>query len=492
MTAKNRATQIGKLHTALKKHFKPAPPSPGRPLMEHVLYASLLEDTPADLADEGFAKCEQEFFDWNEVRVTTVTELAEVLSSLPSAITSAIRLKKNLQSMFETFYNFDLDYLKKENLGKAVAKFEAMSGMTPFVLSYLIQHGLGGHAIPIDKSAMQIMWLSGAVSESESESGKVPGLERTIAKNKAIEFSSLLHQAGVAFQANPKDKTVWEVLLSVNKDAKALYEQPATDSSTKSPSKSGETSSDSESTSATSKGSKSVTAKPPAIESAEKKAAKASEAAIKSAESRKAKDKALSSPPKPSPPAPPKPTSTKASATAKASGKPSEKSTSASKVSEKATKPAKAAPKTLESKPAESKAVKGKDSGDKAAAEKSSSAKSPSTKSPSAKTPSAKASTTQPPSSKSSETDTKSAEVKPTSKKASKPAAKTPEEPETKPTSKKSAQGKPLSSKSPVEKPLSKKAETKPASKKVSDPKAAGPAKDASSTNKKLTKQKPR
>jgi hypothetical protein len=315
MTAKNRATQIGKLHTALKKHFKPAPPSPGRPLMEHVLYASLLEDTPADLADEGFAKCEQEFFDWNEVRVTTVTELAEVLSSLPSAITSAIRLKKNLQSMFETFYNFDIDHLKKENLGKAVAKFEAMSGMTPFVLSYLIQHGLGGHAIPIDKSAMKIMWLSGAVSEAEAESGKVPGLERTIAKNKAIEFSSLLHQAGVAFQANPKDKAVWDVLLSVNKDAKALFEQPETPRPAK---KSSKSSAEPAEASASGKSVKSVSAKHPVPESAEKKAAKATEAAIKSVESRKAKDKALASPPKPSPPAPPKPAPLKAAAKAAA------------------------------------------------------------------------------------------------------------------------------------------------------------------------------
>jgi hypothetical protein len=226
MTAKNRATLISKLHTALKKHFKPAPPSPGRPLMEHVLYASLLEDTPADLADEGFAKCEQEFFDWNEVRVTTATELAEVLSRLPSPTASAIRLKKNLQSMFEAFYNFDIDHLKKENLGKAVAKFEAMPGMTHFVLSYLVQHGLGGHAIPIDKSAMKLMWLAGIVSDAEADSGKVPGLERTIPKNRAIEFSSLLHQAGIAFQANNKDKAVWDVLLAVNKDAKALFDRP--------------------------------------------------------------------------------------------------------------------------------------------------------------------------------------------------------------------------------------------------------------------------
>lgn len=224
MTAKNRAGLITKLQSSLKKHYKPAPAAPGRPLLEHILYAALLEDAPAELADEGFAMCEQEFFDWNEVRVTSVTELAEVLSRFPSPATTAARLKRVLQNVFEGFYNFDLDHLKKENLSKAVAKFETMNGLTPFVLAYLTQHGLGGHAIPVSSAAMQIMLKAGIVSEAEAATGKVPGLERAIPKSKAIEFSSMLHQAAVALQADPRDPTVWEVITAVNQDAQAAPE----------------------------------------------------------------------------------------------------------------------------------------------------------------------------------------------------------------------------------------------------------------------------
>ena len=219
MTAKNRAGLITKLQTSLKKHYKPAPAAPGRPLMEHVLYAALLEDAPIDLADEGFAKCEQEFFDWNEVRVTSVTELAEVLAHFPSPASTALRLKRCLQSVFESFYSFEIDHLKKENLGKAVAKFESMNGVTPFVLSYLVQHGLGGHAIPVNQSGMWIMFKTGIVTEAEARTGKVPGLERAIPKSKAIEFSSMLHQAAIALAVDPTDKLVWEVIWSLNKDA---------------------------------------------------------------------------------------------------------------------------------------------------------------------------------------------------------------------------------------------------------------------------------
>jgi hypothetical protein len=217
MSASNRAILIGKLQTALKKYYKPLPAQPTRPLLEHVLYGSLLEDAPAELADEGMAKCEQEFFDWNEVRVTTVTELSQVLSRLEDPVKAARRLKSNLQAIFEEFYTFDLDHLKKDNLGKAVNKFDRMPGMTPFVLSYTVQHGLGGHSIPTDYSAMVILLTTEIASQPEAMSGKVPGLERAIPKNKGIEFAGLLHQAAVALKKDTKDKKARTMLDAVNK-----------------------------------------------------------------------------------------------------------------------------------------------------------------------------------------------------------------------------------------------------------------------------------
>ena len=225
MSASNRAALIGKLQTALKKHYKPLPAQPTRPLLEHVLYGSLLEDCPSDLADEGMAKCEQEFFDWNEVRVTTVTELSQVLSRLPDPLKAARRLKSNLQGIFEEFYTFDLDHLKKENLGKAVNKFEKMPGMTPFVLSYTIQHGLGGHSIPIDYSAMVILLSTEIASQPEAASGKVPGMERAIPKSKGIEFSGLLHQAAVDLNKSPKDKKARAMLDAVSKNSSTRLDE---------------------------------------------------------------------------------------------------------------------------------------------------------------------------------------------------------------------------------------------------------------------------
>jgi endonuclease-3 len=214
----NRATRITQLQSALKKNYKPIL-QPERPLMEVLLYASLLEDAPYEAADEAMARLERDYFDWNEIRVTTVTELSDVLKGLPDPTAAALRLKKNLQSLFEAYYAFDLEELKKLTVGRAVESLEKLSGMTHFVLAYVVQHALDGHMIPLDHSSLQILTLCEIVTPAEAQKGKAPGLDRAIPKAKGIEFGSMLHQAAATLVTHPKDKQLWTWLKVLNPNA---------------------------------------------------------------------------------------------------------------------------------------------------------------------------------------------------------------------------------------------------------------------------------
>jgi len=139
---------IVKLHKAVKKSFQPITPPSNRTVIDHAIYACCLENSTAEEADESLAKLQENYFDWNEVRVTTDRELATTVKSLTDPLQAATRVKKMLYGIFETYYQFDLEFLKKENLGKAVQAFDKMVGVTPFAISYISQHGLGGHSIP--------------------------------------------------------------------------------------------------------------------------------------------------------------------------------------------------------------------------------------------------------------------------------------------------------------------------------------------------------
>ena len=223
MSAKNRAELIVKLYKAVKKDFQPISPPSNRTVIDHAIYACCLENSTAEEADESLAKLQENYFDWNEVRVTTDRELATTVKSLTDPLKAATRVKKMLYGIFETYYQFDLEFLKKENLGKAVQSFDKMVGVTPFAISYISQHGLGGHSIPTDKALLDLMYVLGIISEDEAAKGKVPGLERAIPKAKGMEFSSLVHQLAVAFHKTPFSNSVRNQILKIDSSAKDRF-----------------------------------------------------------------------------------------------------------------------------------------------------------------------------------------------------------------------------------------------------------------------------
>jgi endonuclease III len=226
MTAGNRATKYENLYKSLKKHFKPAADAPERSVLEHLVYACCLEDAKYEQADEAFAKLQQTYFDWNEVRVTTVAELSEALHSLPFANQASTRIKQCLQSLFESRYQYDLDDLKKANLGKAVAELEAWKGISPFILNYVSQHALGGHSVPAGILTLDALVMCDVISPAEAEKKTVPGVERAIPKNKGIEFASLLHQFALELHLHHKAAAPSSVLKELGVTYKAKEKIP--------------------------------------------------------------------------------------------------------------------------------------------------------------------------------------------------------------------------------------------------------------------------
>jgi hypothetical protein len=199
----NRTAIISKVYKVLKKHYKPVAPPADRSALEHLLYACLLENARFEAADEAFAKLKELYFDWNEVRVTTVTELAEGMNGIPDASAAAQRVKRSLQSVFEGGYSFDIEALKKQNLGKSEKDLEKVNGTTPFVRAYVTQNALGGHSIPVSKGALDMLYAVAAINDVEADKGIVPGLERAVPKNKGVEFGSLLQQVAADLLASP-------------------------------------------------------------------------------------------------------------------------------------------------------------------------------------------------------------------------------------------------------------------------------------------------
>jgi len=219
MTSVSRTAQFAHVHKVLRKHYRQVSPPSDRPVLEHLLFACCLEDAHYDAAEESFAALVHTFYDWNEVRVSSIAELCEVLGALPDPRAAAGRVKRSLQSAFEATYSFDLEDYRKKNLGPTIKWLEKLDGTTPFVVAYVVQAALGGHAIPVDSGSLRALRICELISDKDLAAATVPGLERAVSKSKGIEFASLLHQLGADLTLNPYSPAVRGLLLEIHPEA---------------------------------------------------------------------------------------------------------------------------------------------------------------------------------------------------------------------------------------------------------------------------------
>ncbi len=219
MATPNRAAIYSKIHKVLKKHFKPINPEK-LTVLEHLVYACCLENSTYEAADAAFAGLREKFFDWNEVRVSTVAELAEVIKETYRPSEQAANVKRSLQSIFESSYSFDLDGLRKQNIGKSIKDLGRNDGITNFSIGYVTQNGLGGHSIPLGRGELDALVILGAISTAEAEKNQAPALERSIPKNKGVEFGSLLHQLGTRLNNAPFSPATRSLFLEIAPTAK--------------------------------------------------------------------------------------------------------------------------------------------------------------------------------------------------------------------------------------------------------------------------------
>jgi endonuclease-3 len=198
-TTINKQRLLTHLFTALKKAYDPEEPV-SRSVMEQFLYALCRENATREQADEAFATLREQFFDWNEVRVSSMRELEEGLGDLSEPDVRAQRIISFLQEVFETTFSFDLEPLHKKGLKQAAKQLARYQAANDYAVSWVVQQTLGGHAIPLDPPTLRVLRRLGLIDEDQDDPEAIrASLEHQIPKAKAPLFSDLVSHLAAEF-----------------------------------------------------------------------------------------------------------------------------------------------------------------------------------------------------------------------------------------------------------------------------------------------------
>ena len=195
MATQSKPQFLTEVHAQLKRRYKPKPDrSMGRlTVLEAVVYGICHEDTTREQANQALSRFKDQFFDWNEVRVSPIAEIQETLADIPDPQARAQRIRRFLRQLFEKTYGFNLDALTKKPLKDALKVLHIYEAFTSdYVTATVIQQALGGHAIPVDGASRRALERLG-ISDSDLPSLRAV-LERAVPKNRGAEFLELLEE----------------------------------------------------------------------------------------------------------------------------------------------------------------------------------------------------------------------------------------------------------------------------------------------------------
>lgn len=220
MTNAERAAVLKRVVTVLKKNFTVTQPDMTRTPMEQLVYSICLENASFLAADDVYNALTHNYFDWNEVRVSSSRELGETMKNLPEPQQTGLRLKRTLHSIFDQKYSFEIDEIKRMGIKAYNDYMSKMEYVTPFNASYLMMTVLGRHAIPVSSGEFEVLDILGLLDDKDRENNTVSWLERAIEKKKANEFFSLLHQLAALYVKNPFGRKVQDILIAIVPDCK--------------------------------------------------------------------------------------------------------------------------------------------------------------------------------------------------------------------------------------------------------------------------------
>jgi endonuclease-3 len=207
MATQSKTQLLNNVHTLLKRRYKPkAEPNASRlSVLKAVVYGICHEDTTREQANQALSRFKDEFFDWNEVRVSEVDEIQENLAGISEPEEKAQRIRRFLRQLFNRTYSFTLDSLTKKPLKEALKVLQTYDAFaSDYVTATVIQQALGGHAIPIDKATHRVLERLGI---SEPDVHALRGmLERAVPKNRGGEFLDLIEDLAndTCLETNPE------------------------------------------------------------------------------------------------------------------------------------------------------------------------------------------------------------------------------------------------------------------------------------------------
>jgi endonuclease III len=209
--SKEYSAKIRKLYLSLKKESSKVRKISCEEPLEAVVYGVISRSITEQEANAAMKRFNDYFVDLNDLRVSRVEEIVEMLGvdDVQLGKSIAVNLLAVLRAVFAKFNVTSLEPLKKMAKRPARSMLEKFVGDNRFVVDYSMLTALKAHAIPLTDQMIEFL-KSNQLVDAEANHEEIEGfLARQVSAENAYEFYTLLRrycEGGKIEQAKPKQK----------------------------------------------------------------------------------------------------------------------------------------------------------------------------------------------------------------------------------------------------------------------------------------------
>ena len=174
----DQAKKFETLLKKIKKSYKPEefPPRDG---VTQLMVGFLTWEATRDQAEDALGALMEAMVDVNELRVTHVAELVDLIGKkYPFAEERIIRMKEALNAVYNIEHSVTMKSLDGKGKKEQKAYLDALPAMPGFVKSQVMLLCFSGHAMPIDRRLGYLLQREGIVDDG----GDLPAVESFLLK----------------------------------------------------------------------------------------------------------------------------------------------------------------------------------------------------------------------------------------------------------------------------------------------------------------------
>lgn len=212
--ASEYAKRLKKLIAHLRKVVELPSDYDQLPPLDQLITSFLTFDTTRKQAETAYARLNNHFIDLNDMRVSSVEEIAEVIGDrYTKSEERACRIRMSLQEVYLREHRMELSNLIPMNKRDVKNYLESFEGMHQFVSASVLLLSVEGHAIPVDDQLYQRLIKDEVVNPEATIDEVVGFLEHQIRADDGVvtyfllrEYAEHAPDTGMNF-AKPKKKT---------------------------------------------------------------------------------------------------------------------------------------------------------------------------------------------------------------------------------------------------------------------------------------------